>query len=284
MFSVAAFAQSPDERADRRADRRSDFQEQVEQFREARERLTELAEEFNLTDEQRDAIVQIAEAGASEAREIGSEMLANRDAMTTAITSDPVDNAAIETLANAQAESATELVLNRVDTLSQIRAVLTEDQLGMLTEIRAVAQERIAAFANAPHPRRDRRLALRALRRESRDELRELAGDYGLSADQRAEIRAILEQAVPETFATLTEMAANRRDLLAVIAAEPIDLAAAEVVALDQGALFGELVLRHADTLLQIREVLTTDQLSFIAELREVISQRFQLIVESINI
>lgn len=284
LFSVGTFAQSPDDRADWRSERRSDVQEQVDRFREARDRLSELAEEFNLTDAQRDAIVAIAEAGAAEARQIGSEMLANRDALTAAITGEPVDSAAIETVAAAQAGLVTELVLNRADTLGQIRAVLTVDQLDMITEVRAALQDRFTAFVNQSHPRRDRRLALRALRREAREDLRELAADFGLSPEQRAEVRAILEQAVPETLAGLKDMAANRQDLIAAVAAEPFDAAAVDAIAVEQGALFGEFVLRHADTLIGIREVLSAEQLDFIAELRGLIQERLASIAETIQL
>lgn len=284
LFSLSAPAQSPDEQVDREADRRAELHEQFEQFGEVRDRLTELAGEFNLTGEQREAIRAIAEAGASVAREIGSEMLANRDALTTAITGEPADSAAIDAIAAEQAGLATQLVMNRANTLRQIREVLTEDQLGMIAEIRAAFQAQASAFVAGDHPIRERLLALRVFGGASADSLNDLAREFGLSPAQRATVRAILEQAVPETLGTLKDMAVNRRDLIAAVAAEPFDVAEVEAIAVEQGALFGQLVAHHADTLIQVRGVLTDEQLGFIAELRALVQERLARVADSIHL
>jgi Spy/CpxP family protein refolding chaperone len=278
MLLTAMLAVQPAE-ARGLSDLRSDAKSQIEQrIADARERIKALADEFDLTAQQKEEIVAVLEATLPQTRAVVEDMAANREGIRNAIEAESTDSAAIEALAAEQGDLFAELAGLRADAFVDIRAGLTEDQLGLLTEVRAVIRDEAAGFIDAAQARAAnrsaRRAALRARFSNAGDRLSEVAEAFGLTAAQRAEVRAIVQSSVPVSLEVLADMAANREAVKDAIAAEPADREAIDSLTDAQGELFGELVLIRAENIDRIRGVLTDDQLEMIEALRGALRSR----------
>jgi len=278
-FAAPLFAQNqPGDRrpaAQARAGQAVDtLQAQIETLR---NRVAVLAEEFNLTPEQRDAIRVIINDAIAQLPPLLFQMAANRQALVNLAAGGDADAPGVEQIATAQGDLFAELAGLRVDALIEIRGVLTDDQLGLLTELRATLRTAAPRFAERPEARRAERGNRRAMLRGgfgTPDRLTALAEQLGITPEQRAEIRAIVEAAVPQVLDIAADMAANRQTLAGLIrAATPED---AEIQALldAQGDLFAELVLVGFDTRVEASAVLTDDQLALLEQLRADFRQR----------
>jgi len=278
-FAAPLFAQNqPGDRrpaAQARAGQAVDtLQAQIETLR---NRVAVLAEEFNLTPEQRDAIRVIINDAIAQLPPLLFQMAANRQALVNLAAGGDADAPGVEQIATAQGDLFAELAGLRVDALIEIRGVLTDDQLGLLTELRATLRTAAPRFAERPEARRAERGNRRAMLRGgfgTPDRVTALAEQLGITPEQRAEIRAIVEAAVPQVLDIAADMAANRQTLAGLIrAATPED---AEIQALldAQGDLFAELVLVGFDTRVEASAVLTDDQLALLEQLRADFRQR----------
>ena len=261
-------------RADAAQARAEQRQQQLEAFR---DRLIALAEEFDLTSAQTIQLTTILQAALPEAAAVVADMADNRDRLADVLAAEPLDVAAVEEIADAQGAQFTELTRIRAVVFVDVRSVLTEEQLGLLVEVRAALADQAAQFA-AGHEfrgarRADRRAALSG--DIPGDRLAALAEEFGLTPAQRAEIRAILEAAVPPVLDAAADMAANRQAIAEAIRADPVDSAAIDSLTGQQGELFAELVLVRADAVIRIRAVLTDDQMAMLEELRAAFQARF---------
>jgi Spy/CpxP family protein refolding chaperone len=238
---------------------------------ELRAELAQLAEEFDLSDEQKAEIKAIVRSSLLEAAPALGQMVDNREAINAAIAAETVDQALIESVAGDQASLFTELARIRAEAFVAIGDVLTEEQQALLIELRADLRSAAADFTAGE--RRD------GPRGASGDRLDRVAREIGLSPQQRAEIRAIIETAAPDVLALASEMAANRSELNAELTAEAVDWARVEDITFAQGTLFGELVVIRAGVVEQLRDVLSEEQLEQIQTLkdalREAIENRF---------
>jgi len=267
--------------AQARAEQRDQRQQQLEALR---ERLIALAEEFGLTPAQKIQLTSILQAAVPEAAAVAADMADNRQQLADVLAAEPLDVAAVEAIADAQGAGFTELARIRAGAFVDMRSVLTEEQLGLLVEVRAAIADQAAEFAAGRESRRgraaDRRAAIRA--RIPGDRLAALAEEFGLTPAQRAEIRAILEAALPSVLDVAADMAANHQAIDDAIRAEPVDAAAIESLTAQQGELVGELVLVRADAVVRIRGVLNEDQLAMLSELRTALQKRFARVAGSL--
>lgn len=241
-----------------------------------RDRALELADEFNLTPAQRAVITAELADGMAQAQPIVEQMVANRAVLIDLIAAEPPDPAAIDAVADAQGDLAGQLLLIHADVVTGIRVVLTDEQLGFLGELRAMIRSQVSAAV----ARLDAGLDRRGMRREliagrRADRLSMLADEFGITPDQRAAIRATIEASVPEILAVASDMAANRLDLNALLTIEPVDTAAVESVANAQGQAFADLVRIRSGIFIDIRGVLTDEQLDALDALRAELEQRF---------
>jgi len=241
-------------------------------------RVAALGDEFDLTPEQRDAIRVIIDDAIAQLPPILFQMAANRQVLLNLAAGGDADAPGVEQIATAQGDLFAELAGLRVDALIEIRGVLTEDQLGLLTELRATLRNAALRFAERPGAGRAK---LRGNRRAmlrggfgTADRLTALAEPIGITPQQRAEIRAIVEAAIPQVLDIAADMAANRQTLAGLIR-EPVSEDAEIRALLDaQGDLFAELVLVGFDTRVDARTVLTDDQLALLEPLRADFRQR----------
>lgn len=259
--------------AQARAEQRDQRQQQLEAFR---DRLIALAEEFDLTTAQKIQLTTILQAAVPEAAAVAADMADNRDRLADVLAAEPLDVAAVEAIADAQGALFTELARIRSGAFVDMRSVLTEEQLGLLVEVRAAIADQAAQFAAGRESRSARRAERRAALRGRipGDRLAALAEEFGLTPAQRAEIRSMLEAAVPSVLDVAADMAANRQAIADAIRAEPVDTAAIDALTGQQGELFAELVLVRADAVVRIRGVLTDDQLAMLDELRAALRAR----------
>jgi len=251
------------------------FQAQIETLR---IRVATLTEEFNLTPDQREAIRLIMDDALAQLPPILFQMAANRQALTNLAVGGDADAPRVEQIATAQGDLFAALAGLRVDALIEIRGVLTEDQLGLLTELRATmraAAQRLGARAGGPRAalRGDRRAMLRG-NFGAVDRLTALAESLGITPEQRAEIRAIVEAAIPQVLDIAADLAANRQTLASLIRQPAPEGAEIQALLDAQGELFAELVLIGFDTRVDARALLTDEQLVLLESLRADFRQR----------
>lgn len=103
--------------------------------------LGKMGEELNLTDEQKESIKKIAE----ESRAAGQE---NRQAIQKAMqtlneAAEKGDEAEITAAGKAVGDAFTKQALNRVETTKKVKAVLTEEQIVKLDEIKSKMKEQM---------------------------------------------------------------------------------------------------------------------------------------------
>mgnify|MGYP003149686870 FL=1 len=242
-----------------------------------------LADEFNLTPAQRALIGMILMTAAPDAIEIASGLADGRRAMNDALLADPVDGAAIEALAASQGRGLADLSALGIDTLIDVRRVLTEEQRLLLVELRALLEDRFGALADGMKASADRqglsRMAMRRAGPVSGDGMDHAGDALGLTPSQRAAIQAIVDQAAPTVLSIAADLAANRNELLDLARNAPGEADAIDALIDEQAALFETLALVRADVVLQVRDVLTPDQLALIAHLRNALRDRLAALV-----
>ncbi len=242
-----------------------------------------LADEFNLTPAQRALIGMILMTAAPDAIEIASGLADGRRAMNDALLADPVDASAIEALAAAQGRGMADLSALGIDTLIDVRRVLTEEQRLLLVELRALLEDRFGGLADGMKASADRqglsRMAMRRAGPVSGDGMEHAGDALGLTPSQRAAIQAIVDQAAPTVLSIAADLAANRNELLDLARNAPGEADAIGALIDEQAALFETLALVRADVVLQVRDVLTPDQLALIAHLRNALRDRLAALV-----
>ncbi|MBY6203934.1 periplasmic heavy metal sensor [Halomonas denitrificans] len=242
-----------------------------------------LADEFNLLPAQRAMIGMILVTAAPDAMELAGTLADGRRAMNDALLADPVDPAVIETLAAAQGRGLADLSSLAVDTLIAVRQVLTEEQRMLLVELRALLEDRFGGLADGMKASADRqglsRMVMRRAGPAAGDGLDHAGDALGLTPTQRAAIQAILDEAAPGVLSIAADLAANRNELLDLARNAPDDRAAIDALIDEQAALFESLALVRADVVLQVRDVLTEDQLALIALLRNALRDRLAALV-----
>lgn len=255
-------------------DGREHGQERIEQVR---ERLAELADEFGLTAGQKAEIRSVFLTAVPAAIDVAAGMAANREELAETVAAESFDVAAAERIASEQGALFTDLARIRADAFVDVRAVLGDAQLGLLTELRTAVADQVGEFAGIRAHRAERRQARRkALRgRIPGDRLAALSEEFGLTPEQRAEVRSNLRSAVPSVLEIAADMAANRQALAEAIRVEPVDAEAVASLTALQGELFAELVLVRADAAVAVRNALTDEQLEMLAERRSAVRARF---------
>ncbi len=242
-----------------------------------RARIEVLVSEFNLTEAQKIHLLVIFESTIYSTQPVLEEMFANRDEIFLALTANPANMEEVGDLAIEQGDLFSDLAKLNAEAFVEVRGVLNDDQLGLLTEIEAAVRSKFVEAAT----RVDQRAAGRVDRRTAilggqsparRGQFAELADQLLLSAAQRAEIRAIIQSAVPEVLNVLSEMAANREALREAIILE--DSESIDSLTSAQGELFAELVLIRAETINLVSGQLSGEQLELLVELRETLQHR----------
>lgn len=94
-----------------------------------------------------------------------------------------------------------------------------------------------------------------------------LADEFRLTPAQRVLIGLLVRSAVDDALDIGAELAAGRRDMNALLRADPVDPAAIEAQAAVQGRRMGELTALVVDTLIAARRALTEDQRLMLVEL-----------------
>lgn len=242
-----------------------------------------LADDFNLSPAQRALIAMTLAFAAPQASEIATGLGEGRHSINEALLADPVDSAAIEALAASQGQGMADLASLGVDTLIAVRRALTEEQRQLLVELRALLETHLGSMAGEMKIAADRqglnRAAMRRAGRVTGDGLEGAGSVLGLTASQRAEIRAIVDGAAPEALAIASDLAANRNALLELARNTPDERAAIDALIDEQAVLFESLALLRADIVLQVRDVLTPEQLGLIAHLRRALQDRLAELV-----
>lgn len=242
-----------------------------------------LADDFNLTPAQRALIAMRLTAAAPQAIDIARELGEGRRSMNDALLGHAVDPAAIERLAASQGRSMADLSALAVDTLIAVRRALTDQQRQLLVELRALLEGHFGEMAGDMKRAADRRglsrVAMRRAGAASGNGLDDAGEVLRLTPEQRAEIRAIVDGAVPEALSIAANLAANRNALLDLVRNAPDQQPEIDALIGEQAVLFESLSLLRADVVLQVREVLNDDQLGLIAHLRRAIQDRLAELV-----
>jgi len=117
-------------------------------------------------------------------------------------------------------------------------------------------------MANRQQQRRARRAA--AVRAPGGQLGKLMAGYLGLTEQQKTQIQAIYQNARTESQPLREQLRQNQQDLrAAIVAGGPVESLAAA-----QGELLGKLTAIRANTQIQVRKVLTPEQLAKLDELR----------------
>lgn len=242
-----------------------------------------LADEFNLTPAQRALIGMLLMSAAPDAVDLGIGLADGRRAINDALLADPVDPATIEALAASQGRALADLSALGIDTLIAVRQVLTEEQRMLLVELRSLLEDRFGTLADGMKASADReglnRMAMRRAGPVIGDGMEHAGDALGLTPSQRAAIQAIVDRAAPTVLSIAADLAANRNDLLDLARNAPEETAAIDALIDEQAALFESLALLRADVVLQVRDVLTEDQLALIALLRNALRDRLAALV-----
>jgi hypothetical protein len=236
-----------------------------------------LAEEFQLTSAQQIQAGFVLIASAQELQRQLEPIAARRAAIDSALRTDPVDSALLHQLASEQGAAAAGLSRLEIETRVAVRALLDDSQLMLLEELRALLRDRLSQWVAEGSAKSARsQLSRTALRRggpRTGDPMLDAAAEMGLSPDQRAAVRSIMEAAVPEALALGSDLAANRQALGDTARSTPEDLATIDALIDVQAGLFEALVLLRIDVTLQVLEVLTADQLALIGHLAPVLRE-----------
>ena len=240
-----------------------------------------LADEFQLTPAQQVQVGMILMAAADDLGAQLEPIAARRAEIDDALREDPLDIDRIERLANAQGRAAAELARLEIETIIAVRDVLDASQLLLLAELRALLRDRLTEWMGQAGKASARgmmsRIALRRAGPTTGDALTDASAAMGLSPDQRAAARAIIEAAVPEFLAIASDLAGNRQALAELARTAPGDAGAIEERIDDridtQAALFEALVLLRVDVTIQIRDVLTAGQQALIGHLAPVLRE-----------
>ncbi|NKI34246.1 periplasmic heavy metal sensor [Wenzhouxiangella sp. XN79A] len=237
-----------------------------------------LAEEFQLTPAQQVQVGVILMRAADDLAGRFEPIVLRRAEIDDALQAQPVDTDRIERLAEAQGRAAAELTGLEIDTIIAVRAVLDESQLLLLDELRALIRDRLTEWMGQVGATAERIMMSRtALQRggpKTGDAMTDAAAAMGLTPEQRAAVRAIVEAAVGEFLGLAADLAANRQALGEVARTTPRDEAAIGAALQARADLFEILVLLRVDVTLQIREVLTDDQLGLIGHLAPVLREQ----------
>lgn len=236
-----------------------------------------LTDEFQLTPAQQVQVGMILMAAADDLAALLEPIAARRAVLDEALRDDPVDIDRIERLAGAQGRAAAELTRMEIETIIAVRGVLDESQLLLLDELRALLGDRLTDWMGQAGKASVRgtmsRVALRRAGPATGDALTDAAAAMGLTPDQRAAVRAIVEAAVPELLALASDLAEHRLALGELARTAPDDADAIDDRIDAQAALFEALVLLRVDVTLQIRDVLSDDQLALIGHLAPVVRE-----------
>jgi len=239
--------------------------------------VRELADEFQLTPAQQ---VQVGMVLMAAADDLGAQLepiVARRAEIDDALREAPLDIDRIERLANAQGRAATELARLEIETIIAVRDVLDASQLLLLDELRALLRDRLTEWMGQAGKSSARgmmsRVALRRAGPVTGDALTDASAAMGLTPEQRAAIRVIIEAAVPEFLAIASDLAGNRQALAELARTAPDDAAAIGERIDAQAALFEAMVLLRVDVTIQIRDVLTAGQQALIGHLAPVLRE-----------
>ena len=101
-----------------------------------------IAEVLELTPRQQDQIQTILKAEKEQAAPLRKKMMENRKQLQAVIETQPFDEEAVRTLAAAQADTRTELIVSRARVQNQISAVLTPQQRELARKIRPLMKDR----------------------------------------------------------------------------------------------------------------------------------------------
>lgn len=245
--------------------------------RELIDEVRALLQEFQLTPAQQIQAGLVLMASAQELQTRLEPIVARRAAIDDALRAEPIDGAELERLAAEQGAAAAGLARLEIETIIAVRAVLDESQLLVLEELRALLRDRLSEWvAEAGTKSARSQLSRTALRRggsKTGDPMLDAAAEMGLSPEQRAAVRSIIEAAVPDALQLGSDLASNRQALGEVARTAPEDLAAIDARIDAQADLFEALVLLRIDVTLQILDVLTDDQLALIAHLAPVLRE-----------
>ncbi len=100
------------------------------------------------------------------------------------------------------------------------------------------------------------------------NDLRDLAAEYQLTDEQKAQIRLIVLRNLSDGQSLVQEMLANRFDLLDLTAGQrEYDREKVEAIADAQASLTRSLILWKEDLKAEVRTVLNDDQLAFVEEM-----------------
>jgi periplasmic protein CpxP/Spy len=92
------------------------------------ERMERIAQALELSDTQREEIAAIRSEQRQKTAPMRQQMMQNKDELRTLTGADSFDEAAVRSLATAQAELKTEMIVARAETRSRIHALLTPEQ------------------------------------------------------------------------------------------------------------------------------------------------------------
>jgi Spy/CpxP family protein refolding chaperone len=236
-----------------------------------------LTDEFQLTPAQQVQVGMILMAAADDLVARLEPIAARRAELDETLRADPIDSGRIERLADVQGRAAAELTRLEIDTIIAVRAVLDESQLLLLDELRALLRDRLGEWmAQAGTSSARAMMSRAALRRagpSTGDALNDASAAMGLTPEQRAALRAVIEAAVPEFLAIAADLAEHRLELGELARTAPDDVAAIDGRIEAQAALFEALVLLRVDVTLQIRSLLSDDQRTLIGHLAPVLRE-----------
>ena len=98
--------------------------------------LERVAEELNVTDEQRDSIRAIIDAARPQFQEVGDSLRANRELIRTVSSPDAYDTEAVAILADEQGALVSQMVVLGAQTKVDVLSILTAEQREQLEDLR----------------------------------------------------------------------------------------------------------------------------------------------------
>jgi Spy/CpxP family protein refolding chaperone len=101
------------------------------------ERMERIAQALELSDTQREEIAAIRSEQRQKTAPLRQQMMQNKNELRTLTGADSFDEAAVRSLATAQAELKTEMIVARAETRSRIHALLTPEQREKADELMA---------------------------------------------------------------------------------------------------------------------------------------------------
>ncbi len=109
--------------------------------------------------------------------------------------------------------------------------------------------------------------------------MRELADKYGLTNDQREQIKSILLENLPGAINIVQKLQSNRMDLLSLTTGQvEIDTEQVSAIAQEQGILVADLIVWKEQLKAQLRTVLDEDQLMIVEDFAQMFITRNRVI------